>query len=670
MPDIDQLPAGQSWLVRRAQSLGYALDLTGCCFGLSFMAMQAELAGEFDIFYRRLEIINSIPLNEFSLTMDQIKENVTSITKEIRAEAEKEFEDLSPEEIIQLEKSSYTKIDELNVIMDDLIVKNIVTVENRENEFQLRKNSLLRNAYTQKKISEKFSEYPHDDQIVLGIPAFFESMMLYQNISEHSYLFKKGQVVPFENPALSMSLVTSNKLIQKGGMTKIDAGNFSGVYKKDELQSYFESLREAVRAGRKIDIENAENEIPPVTLILSCIHHTIEVSYDPLKDGWRIVNPSAMSQANELIYDASEIADKTFSSFLSKNEITTFSTTIYGVGDVNNVNALNKIVQDWKNKEDFINLHAVTAEKSNLVDSFNASWLHIAAQNGNSDTITALLAKNKNPDLLDFNHNTPLHEAIKYNQADCVSVLLKNKADPNRVDHDGDAPLVLAVMFSKAEIVKMLLASGADINIKARENNTLLHMAVVKGRYDVVDVLLNHGIDPNVKNDQGKTALDYAVKFGHDDIAKRIQENQSEKEHKATRQSQVVTSFTLFKSHDSDREIDEVVKFLKQNIDFFAAPLEDSASFRQWTQNNQDVTELQSLFGELGAAFHENDQMRFFQSLIGNDGNSQCLRSGDETKIRELLKENLNLTKVLAKNVDNPSVKKWLTDKVSLGAKP
>ena len=55
----------QSFLIERMKALGYGIEEDGLCFGISHMAMQAFLIGDFDTFYDRLIAIHDTSLNEF-----------------------------------------------------------------------------------------------------------------------------------------------------------------------------------------------------------------------------------------------------------------------------------------------------------------------------------------------------------------------------------------------------------------------------------------------------------------------------------------------------------------------------------------------------------------------------------------------------------------------------
>ena len=62
---LPRIPRSQEWLIERMQALGYQPNVKGICFGIAHMAMQAILANDYDSFYRRLQLINAIPTDQF-----------------------------------------------------------------------------------------------------------------------------------------------------------------------------------------------------------------------------------------------------------------------------------------------------------------------------------------------------------------------------------------------------------------------------------------------------------------------------------------------------------------------------------------------------------------------------------------------------------------------------
>ena len=57
--------SGQTWFIERMKALNYTADEGGCCYGMSYMAMQAFLAQDMETFNARLHAIQAIPLEDY-----------------------------------------------------------------------------------------------------------------------------------------------------------------------------------------------------------------------------------------------------------------------------------------------------------------------------------------------------------------------------------------------------------------------------------------------------------------------------------------------------------------------------------------------------------------------------------------------------------------------------
>ena len=157
--------------------------------------------------------------------------------------------------------------------------------------------------------------------------------------------------------------------------------------------------------------------------------------------------------------------------------------------------------------------------------------LHIAAKNGQNDTILNLLSykecnsKNKEGD-------TPLHIAAKYGQDDTmVQLLLYKDCNPKIQNWEGNTPLHIACCRKSLEIIKFLLEMRCSTNIPNKKGETaqdiplnedgdcLLHIACQWGDLDIVRYLImDEKCNPNVQSSISEnTPLHTAAKYGQDD---------------------------------------------------------------------------------------------------------------------------------------------------------
>jgi ankyrin repeat protein len=91
--------------------------------------------------------------------------------------------------------------------------------------------------------------------------------------------------------------------------------------------------------------------------------------------------------------------------------------------------------------------------------------LHCAAQNGDEETITTLLAAGADVNACDGQQRTPLHGAIQpdehYGMETRVETLLAAGADVNARDSAGLTPLDTAIACKQKKIAELLRAKGA-----------------------------------------------------------------------------------------------------------------------------------------------------------------------------------------------------------------
>jgi ankyrin repeat protein len=171
--------------------------------------------------------------------------------------------------------------------------------------------------------------------------------------------------------------------------------------------------------------------------------------------------------------------------------------------------------------------------------------LHAAAQGGNPEVVSDLLARGLNVNAQHHqSRNTPLHVAAYAGRLRAVELLLEAACDPNARNAEEFTPLTLADMQGHAEVASLLvsrgaddlaatshlrtslhraaetgtvadvrrvLALGADVNARDYWDNTPLHLAVRRDRIATVSTLIDAGADLNAQNQTGDTPLVYAA---------------------------------------------------------------------------------------------------------------------------------------------------------------
>lgn len=138
-----------------------------------------------------------------------------------------------------------------------------------------------------------------------------------------------------------------------------------------------------------------------------------------------------------------------------------------------------------------------------------------AVQQGETNTISQLLADGADINATDDTGRTSALIAVHTNQLDVFNLLIKHGANINIRDERLDNPLLYASAAGLPDFVKASIAAGADTTITNRFGGTALIPAADRGHVVIVEELLTHS-DVNVDhiNRLGWTALLEAVILG------------------------------------------------------------------------------------------------------------------------------------------------------------
>lgn len=137
--------------------------------------------------------------------------------------------------------------------------------------------------------------------------------------------------------------------------------------------------------------------------------------------------------------------------------------------------------------------------------------LHIAAAQGDVQSITHLLDFKAIIGVQDNRGKTPLHIAARGDRADAIQFLVHMGADPNAHDSAGATALWCAAGHGTSpNAITALTFLGADV-INHYCNKplmpTALWAAAAKGHIDTAITLLQAGADPNIADSRGSTIL-------------------------------------------------------------------------------------------------------------------------------------------------------------------
>ena len=147
-----------------------------------------------------------------------------------------------------------------------------------------------------------------------------------------------------------------------------------------------------------------------------------------------------------------------------------------------------------------------TGADVNKSDNDGNTALHIAARQGQHETVAAYINAGADVNIANNVLQTPLFRASKFGHAECVKLLIQAGAKVNIRDRDGCAPIIKTAERGREHCLKLLLTAGAKVNETNGVDQTVLFRATMKGsahRIGIVETLLEAGADVNAWCDRG-----------------------------------------------------------------------------------------------------------------------------------------------------------------------
>lgn len=147
-------------------------------------------------------------------------------------------------------------------------------------------------------------------------------------------------------------------------------------------------------------------------------------------------------------------------------------------------------------------------------DKAGQTPLHLAAQRGHVEAVSALLDLRADLEAVDDRRRTALHLAAYRGHAAMVEALVVRRASVNSADHGGHTPLLLASRFGRFSAALHLIHGDADVGMADSDGRTALHEAVTADHPVTAQLLLEAGAAPEAKDRWGRTALHDAARSG------------------------------------------------------------------------------------------------------------------------------------------------------------
>ncbi len=140
-----------------------------------------------------------------------------------------------------------------------------------------------------------------------------------------------------------------------------------------------------------------------------------------------------------------------------------------------------------------------------------------AAEQGDIETVTQLLARGANVQSHDENGKTALIAAAYRNDLAIVDLLIQAGADVNAQDSTQQSAYLIATSEGYLELLKRALQAGADVHSTDSYNGTGLIRAADRGHIQIIQALLKTDIKIDHVNRLGWTALLEAIILGDGD---------------------------------------------------------------------------------------------------------------------------------------------------------
>ncbi|KAL4617277.1 ankycorbin isoform X2, partial [Arapaima gigas] len=148
--------------------------------------------------------------------------------------------------------------------------------------------------------------------------------------------------------------------------------------------------------------------------------------------------------------------------------------------------------------------------------SKNDERLLNAVEHGEADKVTTLLAKKGASAVkLDSEGKSALHVAAIQGQTECLSAILSHGIDVSVTDASGLTALHLAAKHSRQECAAKLIQSKCLVDAIDGSGKTALHHAAVAGDAGIVQLLCEHRCPLDLRDLEGCTALQQSARYDH-----------------------------------------------------------------------------------------------------------------------------------------------------------
>ena len=154
-----------------------------------------------------------------------------------------------------------------------------------------------------------------------------------------------------------------------------------------------------------------------------------------------------------------------------------------------------------------------------------ASPLFIAAYNGRSSTVRALVKRGANVHQKKNSGASPILATSNDGHTDIINFLVENGGNVNDANNDGITPVLIAAQNGHTAAIKLLIKHGADVHKPDNEGVAPVWLAAEKGHTDALHTLLKAGANARTAEWNGQPTLHIAAKNGHLPVVRVLAES-------------------------------------------------------------------------------------------------------------------------------------------------
>lgn len=141
------------------------------------------------------------------------------------------------------------------------------------------------------------------------------------------------------------------------------------------------------------------------------------------------------------------------------------------------------------------------------------SPLHVAVLHSSIKTISLLINKGADVNIMDEQLRTPLHFAVVANRIGVVNLLIDFGAQMDLQSSSGRSPLIEAVIGENDECARLLVERGADLDLCDLKGSSVLHLLCFSRtpNMELIKFVLEKGAKVDITNKKGATPLMFAA---------------------------------------------------------------------------------------------------------------------------------------------------------------